>query len=169
MLTAFVLHSSVIAAEPNAAAAFESLQRLAGQWQGETKEGRTLKVSLRPTAGGSVLVETWTLAPGRESLTLYHLDGDQLLATHYCPQGNQPRLRLRSVDAQGRMDFVFKDGSNTDKHGGWHQHAMWIRVGEEGFTRSETYVENGSTAEAIAAVEEGEAVRFRHVLADTKR
>ena len=33
-------------------------------------------------ANESALVETWTMSPTRQSMTVYTLDGDRLLATH---------------------------------------------------------------------------------------
>ena len=75
--------------------AFQALKSLVGAWQGRTEAGRTFLVSYRLTANDTVLVETWTMSPTRQSMTVYHMDGDGLIATHYCPQGNQPRLQYR--------------------------------------------------------------------------
>jgi len=139
-------------ADRSAADAFKQLGSLLGVWDGKFEDGRPHRVSYRLTAGGTVLVETWTLGPARESLTLYHLDGDALIATHYCPQGNQPRLQLdRATGAPERLSFVFRDGGNLQVPGKSHQHAFWIEPkGPDVFVRSETYVENGSCAAAIA-------------------
>lgn len=127
-------------APPDAAAAFARLQALAGNWRGRRPDGREIGVSYRLSAGGTVLVETWALGPGRESLTLYHMDGVALVASHYCPQGNQPRLAM--VRAAGnRMDFAFRDATGLDP-GEAYQHDFWIEIGADGaITRSETYVE----------------------------
>ena len=47
---------------------------------------------------------------------MYHLDGDRLLATHYCPQGNQPRLKLMDDGDPKRLSFAFVDGTGMP---GW--------------------------------------------------
>lgn len=148
LLTLALALAAPASAEPrgDAEAAFERLKTLLGQWQGTFDNGRTHQVSYRTTAGGTVLMETWSLGPGRESVTLYHLDGERLLATHYCPQGNQPRLQWIGDDADGRMQFRFVDGTHLEVPGKSHQHAFWLRLdGADRYTRSETYVENGST------------------------
>jgi hypothetical protein len=120
------------------AAAFERLKGLVGEWRGRRPDGREVGVAYRLSAAGSVLVETWTLGPGRESLTLYHMDGSELLATHYCPQGNQPRLAMRR-SAGRRLDFAFRDATGL-LPGRAYQHDFWIEIGPEGrITRSETY------------------------------
>jgi len=33
--------------------------------------------------------------------TIYHVDGDRLMATHCCAQGNQPRLLLSGFNEAG--------------------------------------------------------------------
>ena len=96
ILLASSLALTAAAAEPiTPRAAFAQLQTLVGEWEGKTEKGRALKVSYRLTANNTVLIETWTLGPTRESLTLYHMDNESLIATHYCPLGNQPRLRFK--------------------------------------------------------------------------
>jgi hypothetical protein len=143
---------------------FKQLSELVGEWRGRFPDGREHRVSYRLTAAGSTLVETWALAPGRESMTLYHLDGDELLATHYCPQGNQPRLRLVPSKKAGRLSFVFKDGSNLAVPNRSHQHSMWIELGgAKKFTRSETYIENGTAPKSSVEAEEGEAVVYTRI------
>ena len=155
--------SGAMANEPAGATAsgrelFSRLGKLTGSWSGTTSSGKTHHVSYRTTAAGSVLVETWTLGAGRESMTLYALDGERLLATHYCPQGNQPRLAYTGTDAQGRAQFRFVDGTNLHVPGGSHQQAFWIRLdGEREFSRGETYIENDTAA---ATPDDGEAVRY---------
>jgi hypothetical protein len=101
-------------------------------------------------------VETWTLSPTRESLTLYHRDGADLLATHYCPIGNQPRLRLATDKPGPRFQFEFVGATNLPSPDAAHQHSFWVELrGADTLVRSETYVEKG---------EEGtEVVTFQRV------
>ena len=45
--------------------------------------------------------------------TVFHLDGDRLLLTHYCVARNQPRLVATSISEDGRrIEFAFLDGTN---------------------------------------------------------
>lgn len=126
---------------PSAATAFELLTSLVGTWEGTFPDGRKHSVSYRLTAAGSVLVETWKLGPDRESMTLYGTDGSNLIATHFCPQGNQPRLQLVQSDDSAKLSFEFLDGINLQVEGKEHQHAFWLKIdGPNSFTRSETYV-----------------------------
>ena len=125
-------------------AAFAQLQTLVGEWEGKTEAGRALKVSYRLTAKDTVLVETWTLGPQRESLTLYHMDNESLIATHYCPVGNQPRLRFKEGGSPSLFVFEFISATNLAKPEAAHQHRFEMELLESNsFARSETYLENG--------------------------
>lgn len=126
-------------AAPLAERSFERLKSLVGTWRGAWSDGRPVGLTYRLSAGGTVLVETWALSPTRESLTLYHMDRGALLATHYCPQGNQPRMRLRGAAAE-RMTFAFKDVTDLDPATESHQHAFSLRFdGPNRIDRRETY------------------------------
>jgi hypothetical protein len=92
-------------------ASFERLHALVGRWQCTTPSARTVELAYRLVSGGSALVETFTTASGKETMTIFHLDGPHLLATHYCAQGNQPRLRLQRASDQA-FDFAFHDATN---------------------------------------------------------
>jgi hypothetical protein len=154
---------------PNTATAFEHLKSLVGNWEGAFPDGRKHTVSYRLTAADSVLVETWTLGPDRESMTLYSTDGSNLIATHFCPQGNQPRLRLVQGNDPNKLSFEFLDGINLQVEGKEHQHAFWLRIdGPNTFTRSETYVKNNSTASEIAATSPEEAITYTRTASANK-
>jgi hypothetical protein len=122
-----------------------------GEWEGTTEGGRVHQVSYRFTANDSVLVERWTLGPGREALTLYHMDNGILMATHYCPRGNQPRLRFKEEGSPAKYIFEFVSATNLPKPEVSHQHQFELELlGENAFARSETYLEKGtSTTERV--------------------
>ena len=145
-------------------AVFAQLGTLVGTWSGRSANGREQSVAFRHSAAGSVLVETWALGAGRESMTLYALDGERLLATHYCPQGNQPRLEYAGRDRDGRWQFRFVDGGNLHVAGRAHQQAFWLKFdGADAFERGETYVDNDAPA---GAAEPGESVRYKRLRQD---
>lgn len=152
-----------------ASVVFKQLMSLIGSWEGKWPDGRAHTVSYRLTAAGSVLVETWTLSSGRESMTMYHLDGDTLLATHYCPQGNQPRLQLVAGSEPDKFSFIFRDGTNLQVKEKSHQHSFWIKLsGTNAFERSEIYVENGSTAAETPTASLDKPVVYTRIVSATK-
>src|SRR5438034_10298506 len=93
----------------------ERLKKLAGTWVEADKDGKpTDKVVsvIRVTAGGSAVHET--LFPGQphEMMSLYHLDGKDVVMTHYCVLGNQPRMKADPKSAPDRIHFAFDRGTN---------------------------------------------------------
>jgi hypothetical protein len=161
LLTALAMVVAVSGAAPGETAqqpagepAFEQLKTLVGEWRGQRPDGRQIGVTYRLSANGTVLVETWDLGPARESITIYHLNGSQLLATHFCPQGNQPRLKMWRA-AGNRFDFTFHDATGV-RPGQGVQHEFWIEIGADGaITRSETYVQGDQT--------ESETITYKRV------
>ncbi|MEO9461279.1 MAG: hypothetical protein ABJ242_00960 [Marinomonas sp.] len=123
----------------DAEAAFAKLLGLEGSWQIAGRAEHRLRIRFYPTAGGSVLVEEWTNKGRPHSLTLYHRDGDTLLATHYCPQGNQPRMALFG-DPSGAVRFTFRDITGYDPSSQQFQHDLWFAFDDpDHITRSEIY------------------------------
>lgn len=119
--------------------AFAQLTRMVGVWRPADKSKSPLRIRFYLTAGGTVLVESWEARGQPHSLTLYHRDGNELLATHYCPQGNQPRLALRGRDDSG-LHFAFRDATDLDPATESHQHDLWFDLSEpDRPIRSEIY------------------------------
>jgi hypothetical protein len=70
-------------------------------------------VNYKLMSNASILVETFRTPSGKETLSVYHMDGDRLLLTHYCAQGNQPRLRYDAKKSGAdRLIFTFLDATN---------------------------------------------------------
>ena len=87
LLTAGAAVEAEEKAKPTALQQFESLKKLAGDWVEVGKDGKpTEKVvsSIRVTSAGSAIEETLFPGGDHEMVTMYFLDGDRLLLTHYC-------------------------------------------------------------------------------------
>ena len=88
--------------------AFDELKSLVGHWEGTTPDGKKGQVSYELISNGSVLMER--LSPGNEPdmITMYSLEGDRILVTHYCSAGNQPTMQTApSPAADGKLSFTF--------------------------------------------------------------
>jgi hypothetical protein len=88
--------------------AFDQLKTLVGHWEGTTSEGKKGEVSYELISNGSVVMER--LHPGNEPdmITMYALEGDRILVTHYCSAGNQPTMQTAaSPAANGKLSFTF--------------------------------------------------------------
>jgi hypothetical protein len=128
-------------ARPDAAAALESLSALGGEWEGKMRSGRFVRLSYRLVANDSVLVEAFTTASNRETLTLFHRDGERVLATHYCALRNQPRLELREAGPDGRLVFEFVDATNLAAAASHLRRLEMQIVDADHFRKTETYVD----------------------------
>ncbi|GAA4023964.1 hypothetical protein GCM10022280_25960 [Sphingomonas swuensis] len=131
----------------NAEEAFSQLKAMVGEWRPADDPASPLRIRFYLTARGSVLVESWEARGKPHSLTLYHRDGAALIATHYCPQGNQPRLALHGRDKNG-LHFALRDITDLDAATESHQHDLWIDpAGPKGPTRSEIYASKAGAGE----------------------
>lgn len=131
-------NAPVMAEEAMATSAmrFETIAALTGEWQ--VQEHASLRIVFEPTAGGSVIVERWMRGDRMHSLTIYHLDGERLIATHYCPQGNQPRLAATASD-NSEIRFTFLDATGLDSNESY-QHDLSLERNADGtVSRAETY------------------------------
>lgn len=104
---------------PNAA--FEKLKSLAGTWQATMlkPDGDKTSVVYRVTGSGSVVMETMFAGTDHEMINMYTLNGDTIVATHYCSAGNQPVLRLNSAKSNGNelvFDYVSHTGKATEPY-----------------------------------------------------
>jgi hypothetical protein len=103
----------------------ERLKKLAGTWVEADKDGRpTDKVVsvIRVTAAGSAVHET--IFPGQpmEMVSVYHLDKGELVMTHYCALGNQPRMKADTKSAPNQIRWLFAGGTNLDPAKDMHRH-----------------------------------------------
>src|SRR5438093_10184366 len=97
--TAITAHAAVTAAD-----AFASIKKLQGDWHGPSMmKGMPPSHSVfRVTAGGSAVEEKIFPGTKMEMVSVYHMDKGDLLMTHYCMLGNQPRLRLNAKKSTAR-------------------------------------------------------------------
>lgn len=137
--------SSFVQNQQAAIAAFGQLKKLEGAWRVVDRNDHPLRIRIYPTAGGNTLVESWEVNSRSHSLTVYHLDGDTLLATHYCPQANQPRMELAAGD-DGKISFVFRDVTDFDPATEQHQHDLTFELTyPDRILRSEHYADGDGT------------------------
>lgn len=140
VLCSMAVSMPAMADEPKSIAAmqFEKMATMIGKWK--TQDHPSLRIIFEPTAGGSVIVERWMVGERMHSMTVYHLDGEALMATHYCPQGNQPRLKMESGSTENHISFDFYDATNLKSAEQSHQHRLSFDFSKmEHVTRGEAY------------------------------
>ena len=118
-------------AAPVTAQRFEALKRLAGDWVEIGKDGKpTDKVvsSIRVTSAGNTVQETLFPGSGHEMVTMYHLDGADLVLTHYCMLGNQPRMRAEPGTDVNKIAFKLIGATNLKSKDDHHMHKATITI-----------------------------------------
>lgn len=108
---------------PPDTATFKALKSLVGTWTGmEAGKDKPVTVNYKITAGGSAVEETIFTGSPHEMVTLYTQDGKDIVMTHYCMLGNQPRLRTTKNSSSRKQVYEFVDGtgmkSRQDPHMG---------------------------------------------------
>ncbi len=109
---------------------WETIKSLVGTWEGYLEEGGKkipTKAEVRMTGGGSAVMH-W-LDPGtpHEMVTMFHMDKEELLATHYCAAQNQPRFKAEPSKTPNQVAFAFMDGTNI-RPGDGHMARLVITV-----------------------------------------
>src|SRR5207247_10742870 len=85
--------------------AFDRLAALKGEWRGE-QEGVKISLIYTLTANGSALMEEFRPESGAVMITMFTVDGDHLIATHYCSAKNQPQMMTSAItDVQKPLAF----------------------------------------------------------------
>src|SRR5436305_15343286 len=122
----------VLAADPLAAdkttseEAFDRLATLKGEWRGE-QEGVKINLIYTLTANGSALMEEFRPESGPVMITMFTVDGDHLIATHYCSPKNQPKMVTSAfTDAQTPLEFSLARITELKCRPDWHITALTL-------------------------------------------
>ncbi|HZU28241.1 MAG TPA: hypothetical protein VFA04_22120 [Bryobacteraceae bacterium] len=126
LLTAALIAAGLHAGD--AATAFERMKSLAGEWEGNTKTGKA-HLTWEVVSGGNAVLERESADGMPTMITVYYVDGDRLLLTHYCMAGNEPRIQARHFDpATGELKFEFLDAANLASPRDGHMHDATLRL-----------------------------------------
>lgn len=139
--------------------AFENIKGLAGTWEGlvttvpkmpQGGDGARIHVVMRVTSRGNALVHEIppTGVPDDPTkydhpLTMFYLDGDRLLLTHYCDAGNRPRMAAHVFPDGKTVGFEFLDVAG-DTNFGHMQRAAFTFMEENHHTEDWTYIMPGN-------------------------
>jgi hypothetical protein len=139
-------------AQSNAKATFEHLQMLNGTWEGKASNGKAVKLVFRSTSGGSALVSE--IVGEENMITVFHMDNDRLLMTHYCAAGNQPRMQASALPDGKTVAFKFIDVTNIPSPKAGHMDSLVIAMPDaDHHTEDWTFVQDGKeTKEHFEAV-----------------
>jgi hypothetical protein len=139
-------------AEPSGStAAFRQLTSLKGQWTG-VHNGESVLVSYTLIADGTTLVEEFRPAKGATMMTMFSVDGDHLIATHYCSAGNQPQMISAPIERPHNELFAFSllrvAGMTSSED--WHNIGLEIDLEDkEHMTQRWTWLDHGKQGTTV--------------------
>ena len=145
-LAALMVSVSAQAAALDAPALFARIKSLEGRWHGKSTKGWEDTNRIQVIAGGSVVMFTnFDAHPGETMVTMFHLDGDRLLLTHYCVAKNQPRLVATSYDeATSTVTFEYLDGTGLPSRDKGHMDKMVMTfIDAKRYVSRWTWYQNG--------------------------
>ena len=141
------VHAYKKASDPSPAReGFERFKKLEGKWQGRSTKGWEETISFKTIAAGSVVVEnSFDAHPNETMMTMYHLDGDRLMLTHYCVSKTQPRLVATSfADGGTSITFTFLDGTSLPTRDRGHMDKLIVQfLDDDHVTNQWTWYQNG--------------------------
>ena len=135
--------------QSDAQKAFEKLKTLAGSWEG-TVMGIPINFTIRAASSGTAILHEGNTEKGvpNHEITMFYVEGDRLLATHYCDAGNRVRWEGKMSPDGKTIEFSF-----IDVAGGT----------QRGFLKGMVFTmidENHHTAELAFVMPNGEMRRF---------
>lgn len=142
------LASSVALAQSPAQKSFDEMKGFAGEWEGKLStvpadpqfEGKPMKVSFRVTSMGNAMMHEIRVEGRKDDpITMFYLDKDRLLLTHYCDAGNRPRMVGRLLPDGKTVEFDFLDIAGADVPEHMH-HARFTAVDADHHTEEWTFM-----------------------------
>jgi hypothetical protein len=119
---------------PASSDTFNLIKALVGDWQGSYEWiGKNRKGPMNAryylTGNGTAVVEDLIVDGNANMTTVYHLDGADLRATHYCAAGNQPRLKATSTEGDNKVvKFHMVDITNMPTPEAGHVRDLELRL-----------------------------------------
>ncbi|HKY29237.1 MAG TPA: hypothetical protein VJM12_14960 [Pyrinomonadaceae bacterium] len=95
------------------------MKTLAGSWQG-TVMGMSINVTIRAASSGTAILHEATAGGGRppdHEITMFYVDGDRLVATHYCDAGNRQRFEGKVSPDGKSVEFSLLDVAGGTQRG----------------------------------------------------
>jgi hypothetical protein len=140
MIALLLVAASLRADKTKSEEAFDRLATLKGEWSGE-QEGIKISLIYTLTANGSALMEEFRPESGAVMITMFTVDGDHLIATHYCSAKNQPQMITSAItDVQKPLAFSLARITGLKSPDDWHNTGLTIiQADNEHLTQEWTY------------------------------
>jgi hypothetical protein len=133
-------------AQSDAQKVLDRFKSMVGTWTGKSAQGQPSEVTYRMMAGGTSVMAESTM--GDEAMTsLFYVDGDRLLMTHFFPSNNQPRMKA-TISPDGKtVSFDFLHATNLASPQAGHMHrAVYVFTDSDHYSEDWTWKREGKDA-----------------------
>ena len=147
-IAVFALAAAAFATPPSNPG-WDKLKTLVGDWKGtytgaDAEGMRQVSISYKLVSNGTALMETLDSGHDATMITMYHLDGSRILATHYCSAGNQSRMAASGLSPDGKtLTLRFVDATNVTAESEVMQGVVVSFDGPDRFSQAWTSRANG--------------------------
>lgn len=131
-------------------AVFKQLASLEGEWTA-IQDGTPVKETYTVTANGTALLVETKPANEPMMITMVTVDGDRLIATHYCSAGNQPQMAASApADLQKGLSFSLERVTGLKTPDDWHNTGLTITLDDQDhMTQRWTYLYKGQAGTTV--------------------
>lgn len=104
-----------------------------GTYEKPTSEWQETRVRYSVTSGGTALIENYVTSDGKAYMTtVYHLDNNDIRATHFCGAMNHPNMVSRAFNEETRtLSLEFAGISNLDAPDSYHSRDIELSLIDE--------------------------------------
>jgi hypothetical protein len=148
--------------------AFDRIKALAGEWtvagapEGHDEHGGS--VTYKVTAGGNAVMEMVFGGSSHEMVTLYYVDGEDLMLTHYCVLHNRPTMRAEKSEKLDKIAFSCSKGDKIEAED--HMHAVTYTFPDADHLKADWVLYKGGKADSTHSFE---LVRKKATAAPSKK
>ena len=149
-ITAVAAAQSPAVPAAKSATTFTQMKSLVGEWEA-VQDGVPVKETYTLTANGSALMAETRPGSDPAMITMFTVDGDHLIATHYCVAGNQPQM-VTSIpdDLQKGVTFTLARVTGMKTPDDWHNTGITITLDDPNhMTQRWTYLYKGKTGTTL--------------------
>lgn len=145
------LSTLAFAASEAAQGPFDKMKNLAGAWEGSLTTvpvepkvaGKSVQVSIRVTSSGNAILHEMKIADQPDNpITMFYVEGERLLLTHYCDAGNRPHMAAKMAPGDKTLDFEFVGLSGSTKPGYMH-HVSFTALAPDHHVEEWTFLVEG--------------------------
>jgi hypothetical protein len=127
--------------QSDAKKALEKMKTLAGSWEGTIMD-IPINFTIRAASSGTAILHegnTSAAGPPKNEITMFYVNGDRLLATHYCDAGNRSNMEGK-LSADGKaIEFSFLEVVGPTR-GGYLKDMMLTMIDADHHTVGFTFV-----------------------------